>query len=190
MNAKEFAVYFSSSSIFTFCLHFFHVSRFLWLFLSCRFSQQFIDIRENERKRSQRGVISVPPKVDEEKLLQNDTTNATTPIPPTRVENNSPGFKTEHLLELQEKITKEILSTKLNENEMHALQVTHRAKHIDNGQQMNFYKKSFIICIHPGEDQPWNSEFESFQFGKSSILRWKFQKTTARNKCGRFTESL
>lgn len=89
-----------------------------------RFSQQFIDIRENERKRSQRGVITVPSKIDEEKLLQNDTNNATTPIPPPRVENNSPGFKTEHLLELQEKITKEILSTKLNENEMHALQVS------------------------------------------------------------------
>lgn len=109
--------------------------------LSSRFSQQFIDIRENERKRSQRGVISVPPKIlDEEKLLQNDTSNATTPIPPTRVENNSPGFKTEHLLELQEKITKEILSTKLNENEMHALQVNRQRQKkivIENDQQMN-----------------------------------------------------
>lgn len=66
----------------------------------------------------------MPPKIDEEKILQNETSNATTPIPPSRIENNSPGFKTEHLLELQEKITKEILSTKLNENEMHALQVS------------------------------------------------------------------
>lgn len=103
-------------------------------FCLSRFSQQFIDIRENERKRSQRGVISIPPKIDEEKtLLQNETSNATTPIPPPRIENNSPGFKTEHLLELQEKITKEILSTKLNENEMHALQVSRKkmSKKID-----------------------------------------------------------
>lgn len=94
-------------------------------FFFTRFSQQFIDIRENERKK--RGVISVPPKIDEDKILnQNETNNATTPIPPPRIENNSPGFKTEHLLELQEKITKEILSTKLNENDMHALQVSEK----------------------------------------------------------------
>lgn len=77
-------------------------------------------------------MISIPPKylkLDEEKSLQNETngnnnsnTNGTTPIG-QRGENNLPGFKPEHLLELQEKITKEILSTKLGENEMHELQV-------------------------------------------------------------------
>lgn len=92
-----------------------------------RFAQQFIDIRENEKKRSQRGVVSVPPKypkLDDDKLPQNETTvnnNASTTI--VRPENAPPGFKPEHLLELQEKITKEILSTKLGENEMQELQV-------------------------------------------------------------------
>lgn len=38
-------------------------------------------------------------------------------------DDNPNGFKPEHLLELQEKITKEILSTKLKEDEMHELQV-------------------------------------------------------------------
>lgn len=98
-----------------------------------RFSQQFIDVRENERKRSQRGVVSVPPKytkLDEEKLPLNETNsnnnNASTPIS-SRHDNTPSGFKPEHLLELQEKITKEILSTKLGENEMHELQVKHFA---------------------------------------------------------------
>ncbi|XP_055318181.1 protein Wnt-5 isoform X2 [Sitodiplosis mosellana] len=93
-----------------------------------KFSQQFIDIRENERKRSQRGVVSVPPKytkLDDEKVTHNETnsnsTNGSTPIIP-RPDNTPTGFKPEHLLELQEKITKEILSTKLGENEMHELQ--------------------------------------------------------------------
>lgn len=91
-----------------------------------RFAQQFIDTRENEKKRSQRGVISVPkyPKLDEDKFSRNETNannnNATLGV--LRQENTSPGFKPEHLLELQEKITKEILSTKLGENEMHELQ--------------------------------------------------------------------
>lgn len=92
-----------------------------------RFSQQFIDVRENERKRSQRGVVSVPPKytkLDEDKMTLNETNsnNGSTPIT-SRPDNTPSGFKPEHLLELQEKITKEILSTKLGENEMHELQV-------------------------------------------------------------------
>lgn len=92
-----------------------------------RFAQQFIDVRENEKKRSQRGVVSVPPKypkLDDEKLPLNETSannNASATI--VRTENTPPGFKPEHLLELQEKITKEILSTKLGENEMQELQV-------------------------------------------------------------------
>lgn len=98
-----------------------------------RFSQQFIDIRENERKRSQRGLVSIPSKyskLDDDKSTQNETAsnaNGTTATATTtitqRPEINTPGFKPEHLLELQEKITKEILSTKLGENEMHELQV-------------------------------------------------------------------
>lgn len=71
----------------------------------------------------------MPPKftkLDEEKATVNETNgninNGSTPIAP-RIDNTPTGFKPEHLLELQEKITKEILSTKLGENEMHELQV-------------------------------------------------------------------
>lgn len=71
----------------------------------------------------------MPPKfhkVDNEKS-NNDTakgkdTNAAQPTK-DHIEHSSPIVKPEHLLELQEKITKEILSTKLEENEMHELQV-------------------------------------------------------------------
>lgn len=93
-----------------------------------RFSQQFIDIRENERKRSQRGVVSIPSKypiVHDENSLQNETRSNINASIIQRSEINSPGFKPEHLLELQEKITKEILSTKLGESEMHELQVNY-----------------------------------------------------------------
>lgn len=101
-------------------IHIFHTRNFLY-----RFSQLFIDIREKERKRLQRGLVSIPPKYPKlnEKLLgdANDTDeNAGSAI--NRDENPS-GFKPEHLLELQEKITKEILSTKLQESEMQELQV-------------------------------------------------------------------
>lgn len=95
-----------------------------------RFSQTFIDIREKERKRSQRGLVSVPPKfpkIDDDKLAaehRNDTAENGTAAMPINRDDNPNGFKPEHLLELQEKITKEILSTKLKEDEMHELQVS------------------------------------------------------------------
>lgn len=102
-----------------------------------RFSQTFIDIREKERKRLQRGLVSVPPKypkLDDDKLIadqrkdsndgsENSSVSSTTTSLPINRDDNPNGFKPEHLLELQEKITKEILSTKLQENEMHELQV-------------------------------------------------------------------
>lgn len=111
-----------------------------------RFSQQFIDVRENERKRSQRGLVSVPSKYtkldDDKSNAQNETatnvngtntpsssSSTTTTAHTQRPEIGSPGFKPEHLLELQEKITKEILSTKLGENEMHELQVKIHSLH-------------------------------------------------------------
>lgn len=103
----------------------------MFLRFAIRFSQSFIDIRENERKRSQRGLVSVPPKyqnVDNEKP-NNDTEKAkdsNTSTTKGHNEHSATLVKPEHLLELQEKITKEILSTKLEENEMHELQVNRR----------------------------------------------------------------
>lgn len=60
------------------------------------------------------------PKVDE-KLL--NTTNDTTDG--DAINENPNKFKPEDLIELQEKITKEILSTRLQEEEMHDLQVSY-----------------------------------------------------------------
>lgn len=86
-----------------------------------RFAQSFIDIREKERKRGTRGLVSVPqnPKIDEKLLGQtNESTNES-----EQINENPNKFKPEDLIELQEKITKEILSTRLQEEEMHELQV-------------------------------------------------------------------
>lgn len=72
--------------------------------------------------------MSVPPKypkLDDDKLpsdRHNDTDNQRETDGINR-DDNPNGFKPEHLLELQEKITKEILSTRLKEEEMHELQV-------------------------------------------------------------------
>lgn len=105
-------------------------SRFI--FISFRFSQTFIDIREKERKRLQRGLVSIPPKhpkLDDDKFptdrndTNNNNENDSSTVTAINREDNPNGFKPEHLLELQEKITKEILSTKLREDEMHELQV-------------------------------------------------------------------
>lgn len=79
----------------------------------------------------QRGLVSIPPKYPklDEKLLNelaaNDTDDSTAA---NRDDNPSGGFKPEHLLELQEKITKEILSTRLQESEMQELQVSHECE--------------------------------------------------------------
>ena len=112
--------------------------------ISCRFSQTFIDIREKERKRLQRGLVSVPPKypkLDEKLLNANNDTEHTVATGINR-EDNPNGFKPEHLLELQEKITKEILSTKLQEDEMHELQVN---KRLINVLRL-IYCRRYIIC--------------------------------------------
>lgn len=98
--------------------------RFLSFRHCFRFSQLFIDIREKERKRLQRGLISIPPKypkIDEKLLTENNDTDESAAT--INRDDNPNGFKPEHLLELQEKITKEILSTRLQENEMQELQV-------------------------------------------------------------------
>lgn len=133
-----------------------------------RFSQIFIDIREKERKRLQRGLVSVPlkyPKLDEKllsELTANDTDESTAV---NRDDNPSSGFKPEHLLELQEKITKEILGTRLKESEMHELQVSTDAHwcEILSRNILNF-SSCLFYCI-AGKNQSRNPEFKSVQFG-------------------------
>lgn len=95
-----------------------------------RFSQTFIDIREKERKRGARGLnangrmqrddgaaatITATGALDG--LLASTTTEAAVVTP------------SKDLLELQEKITKEILGSKLQEAEMKELQVSCRVAH-------------------------------------------------------------
>lgn len=72
----------------------------------------------------QRGLVSIPPKypkLDEKLLTENNDTDES--MATINRDDNPNGFKPEHLLELQEKITKEILGTRLQENEMQELQV-------------------------------------------------------------------
>lgn len=99
----------------------------------CRFSQTFIDIKEKERKRGARGLVTVPNKTQaklEQKLLNaesiNDTsstTNDTTTKIDTHLTTTEPS-KTDDLTMLQQKITKEIFSSNLKETEMNELQVS------------------------------------------------------------------
>lgn len=92
-------------------------------FLLRRFSQSFIDIREKEKKRGARGLQSMQRDgygansgaTITAELDGGATTEAVTAATPSK-----------DLLELQEKITKEILSSKLQENEMKELQVSVR----------------------------------------------------------------
>lgn len=93
-------------------------------YLSRRFSQSFIDIREKEKKRGARGLVTVPnPKYDQMLGLPMDM-NMTDETQSSTVPNESGGpIKAEDLLDLQEKITKEILSSKLDESDMQDLQV-------------------------------------------------------------------
>lgn len=80
----------------------------------CRFSQNFIDIREKERKRGARGLVTVPKATE---LMRNETaadnTTTTTTLSP----------EADEMLKLQQKITQEILNSNLKEKEMNELQV-------------------------------------------------------------------
>lgn len=87
-------------------------------------------MKEKERKRGARGLVSVPqnPKIDEKLLGSMNESSLSSGGDSENVEStsnseNTNKFKPEDLLELQEKITKEILNTKLQEKEMHELQV-------------------------------------------------------------------
>ncbi|XP_037034508.1 protein Wnt-5 isoform X2 [Bradysia coprophila] len=102
-----------------------------------KFSQTFIDIREKERKRGARGLVSIPlkyPKLDE-KLLTEEM-NETSENPNNNSNSNSP-FKPEDLLELQEIINKEIFSSKVQEKEMQELQAKINQKLL-NSKVFNF----------------------------------------------------
>lgn len=159
-------------------------------FAFCRFSQTFIDIREKERKRLQRGLVSVPPKYpksDDDKLApdqrnesnngtENGNVSSTTTAIPINRDDNPNGFKPEHLLELQEKITKEILSTKLQENEMHELQVLIDYYYYEKTQQRSQQWHDFI-ALYPflGENKSRNIKFKSLQ---SRASRFVWQKVT------------
>ncbi|XP_053693451.1 protein Wnt-5 [Sabethes cyaneus] len=84
-----------------------------------KFSQTFIDIKEKERKRGTRGLVSIPAKYPKivERLLEtlNDTSenilNGTDTL-----------FRPEDLQKLQDKIAKEISSSNLDPKEMNDLQ--------------------------------------------------------------------
>lgn len=87
-----------------------------------RFSQTFIDIREKEKKRGARGLMVSMQRDDNgansgiatlTAALESSTTTEAAVVTPSK-----------DLLELQEKITKEILSSKLQEDEMKELQVS------------------------------------------------------------------
>ncbi|KAJ6629551.1 Protein Wnt-5, partial [Pseudolycoriella hygida] len=100
------------------------------------FSQSFIDIREKERKRGARGLVSIPlkyPKIDEKLLAEemNESHENT-----SNTNGNSP-FKPEDLLELQEIINKEIFSSKVQEKEMQELQAKINQKLL-NSKVFNF----------------------------------------------------
>ncbi|CAD7077424.1 unnamed protein product [Hermetia illucens] len=88
-----------------------------------KFSQTFIDIRETERKRGARGLISLPPKSKGGSDSPENRNNSTGGDLGANKFNgsNTTSFKPEDLLELNEKITKEILNSKLHEKEMLAL---------------------------------------------------------------------
>ena len=130
------------------CIHFFFVRRF---------AQDFIDVREKERKRGIRGLVSVPPKhkLDDNFNILNSTFNSTTATANSSVSDsnksgnseNSPNFKSEDLIELQEKITKEILNSKLQEKEMLELQVWNRIFSI-------YILVKFLRVNFVGENQP------------------------------------
>lgn len=97
----------------------------------------FIDIREKEKKRGVRGLVTVPTNSKYDNLLAAAAANESDPMAMvTATASNADdggrnngggggggGVNAEDLLELQEKITKEILSSKLQESDMQELQV-------------------------------------------------------------------
>lgn len=132
-----------------------------------RFAQNFIDVREKERKRGTRGVITIPQKFSklEEKLLTEgvNETNPAVDIGSTDTNSSDPDsmskdneaankINADALMELQQKIAKEILSAKLQEDERSELQVI-----ID----LILYLIIVNVKLFVGKNQSRNNEFKS-----------------------------
>lgn len=122
-----------------------------------RFSQTFIDIREKEKKRGARGLMV---------SMQRDDNGANSGVATiTAALESSSSTTTEaavvtpskDLLELQEKITKEILSSKLQEDEMKELQVSGET----GWRRNNRILKLIVFSISLGENQPGTDELEA-----------------------------
>jgi hypothetical protein len=90
----------------------------------------FIDIKEKEKKRGIRGLVSIPQKYPklQEKLLAGEISNdSVVDMNERKTSNNKndtdKAFKSEELLKLQEKISKKILSINLEDMPISELQV-------------------------------------------------------------------
>lgn len=123
-----------------------------------RFAQSFIDIREKEKKRGARGLITVPQKFDKFPSTGSDAndTHESEDAFIQREGANGP-IKAEDLIELQEKITKEILGSKLQESERNELQVS---------SQFNETLFSFSSSVTPHKNN-WNNYFHFSLPGKN-----------------------
>lgn len=117
-----------------------------------RFSQNFIDIREKERKRGARGLVTVPTKTE---LMGNETSADNTTVATTMSPEEQ--GKADDMLKLQQKITQELLNSNLKESERNELQV--RRKTFSNNDCVAATNGRNIS----GENQQGNSKLETFQ---------------------------
>lgn len=128
-----------------------------FLFVVGRFSQNFIDIREKERKRGARGLVTVPTKTE---LMGNETSadNATVATTQSPEEQS----KAEDMLKLQQKITQELLNSNLKESERNELQVSTMEKQsILSATNCRVFL--LRLSFPAGENQQRNSQLEVLQ---------------------------
>lgn len=104
-------------------------------FFSCRFAQEFVDIKERERKRGTRGLSALQRSNFEKdsaaaatskKELNSNSTVSNANVTEKSVSSESENKETIDptiIRELQERITKEILNSKLQEKDMQELKV-------------------------------------------------------------------
>lgn len=139
-----------------------------------RFSQNFIDIREKERKRGARGLVTVPTKTE---LLGNETSVDNATIVTTMSPEEQ--AKAEDMLKLQQKITQELLNSNLKENERNELQVSEYFFPLNFWCQSKFERLQLMAAWISGENQQRNSELKTFprQCGREyrSEERWSIQ---------------